>query len=185
MTTRPFPVLCDRCRAEGLAGEAEFAELADLGDLLDFEPVPRRKRANGWDAEVQRAFIVALAVTGSDRQAAAVTFFGFLSFFPILALATSVLSYALGDDAVGTVVREVNNYAPGLADQLGLEVVTPRGASERGSQVTLRHAHAWEVMQALIEEGVVGDVRPPDLLRFGFAPLYVTDDDVDIADGAG
>lgn len=58
-----------------------------------------------------------------DRQAAAVTFFGFLSFFPILALATSVLSYALGDDAVGTVVREVNSYAPGLADQLGLEEI--------------------------------------------------------------
>ena len=58
-----------------------------------------------------------------DRQAAAVTFFGFLSFFPILALATSVLSYALGDEAVGTVVREVNNYAPGLADQLQLEEI--------------------------------------------------------------
>ena len=58
-----------------------------------------------------------------DRQAAAVTFFGFLSFFPILALATSVLSYALGDEAVGTVVREVNAYAPGLADQLGLEEI--------------------------------------------------------------
>lgn len=72
MTNRPFPVLCDRCRAEGVAGEAEFAELAGLGDLLDFEPVPRRKRANGWDAEAQRAFIAALAVTGSDRQAAAV-----------------------------------------------------------------------------------------------------------------
>src|SRR5688572_9613412 len=56
-----------------------------------------------------------------DRQAAAVTFFGFLSFFPILALATSVLSYALGDEAVGTVVEQVNSYAPGLADQLGLE----------------------------------------------------------------
>ncbi len=60
-----------------------------------------------------------------DRQAAAVTFFGFLSFFPILALATSILSYALGDEAVGTVVREVNNYAPGLAEQLGLrEILT-------------------------------------------------------------
>jgi membrane protein len=44
-----------------------------------------------------------------DRQAAAVTFFGFLSFFPILALATSILSYALGDDAVGTVVNQVNS----------------------------------------------------------------------------
>src|SRR5688500_6841789 len=58
-----------------------------------------------------------------DRQAAAVTFFGFLSFFPILALATSILSYALGDDAVGTVVREVNAYAPGLAEQLELETI--------------------------------------------------------------
>ncbi|HEX8224629.1 MAG TPA: hypothetical protein VF605_12500 [Allosphingosinicella sp.] len=72
MTTHPFPVLCDRCRAEGLAGEAEFAALAGLGDLLDFEPVARRKRANGWDSEAQRAFIAVLAVTGSDRQAAAV-----------------------------------------------------------------------------------------------------------------
>jgi hypothetical protein len=71
MTTQPLPVLCDRCRAEGFAGEAEFAELAGLGDLLDFEPVPRRKRANGWDPDAQRAFIAALAVTGSDRQAAA------------------------------------------------------------------------------------------------------------------
>lgn len=55
-----------------------------------------------------------------DQQAASVTFFGFLSFFPILALAVSILSYALGDDAVGTVVREVNAYAPGLAEQLEL-----------------------------------------------------------------
>ena len=48
-----------------------------------------------------------------DRQAAAVTFFGFLSFFPILALATSVLSYALGDDAVGTVVDAGQRLRPG------------------------------------------------------------------------
>jgi hypothetical protein len=74
MTTRePFPVLCDRCRAEGLAGEAEFAELAGLGDLLDFEPVPRKtERADGWNPETQRAFVAALAVTGSERQAATV-----------------------------------------------------------------------------------------------------------------
>ena len=55
-----------------------------------------------------------------DRQAAAVTFFGFLSFFPLLALAAALLSYFLGDEAVGTVVDEVNSYAAGLADQLKL-----------------------------------------------------------------
>lgn len=60
-----------------------------------------------------------------DRQAAAVTFFGFLSFFPLLAVAASLLALFLGDDAVGTVVEEVNSYAPGLAGQLGLaEILT-------------------------------------------------------------
>ena len=53
--------------------------------------------------------------------------------------------------------------------------------SERGSQVSLRHDHAWEVMQALIDVDVIGDVRPPDLMRLGFAPLHLTDDDVDEA----
>jgi kynureninase len=67
------------------------------------------------------------------------------------------------------------------ADDLGLEVVTPRDPAARGSQVSFRHQHAWEVMQALIEAGVVGDVRPPDVLRFGFAPLYVTEADLDEA----
>jgi hypothetical protein len=73
MATRPpFPVLCDRCHCEGIAGEAEFERLAGLADLLDFEPVPRRPRSDGWNPEVQRAFVAALAITGSERQAAAV-----------------------------------------------------------------------------------------------------------------
>ena len=66
-------------------------------------------------------------------------------------------------------------------DALGLEVVTPREHEHRGSQVSIRHAHAWEMTQALIDVGVVGDHRPPDLIRLGFPPLYITDDDVDEA----
>jgi hypothetical protein len=66
MATR-IPVLCDRCRAEGRAGEDPFAA---FGALLDFDPVPRRtNRADGWDSEVQRAYIAALSLTGSDRAA--------------------------------------------------------------------------------------------------------------------
>ncbi len=69
-----------------------------------------------------------------------------------------------------------------LADErlrkFGVEAVSPRTAAERGSQVSLRHPEGYPVMQALIARGVVGDFREPDLLRFGFAPLYVRYRDV-------
>jgi kynureninase len=55
---------------------------------------------------------------------------------------------------------------------LGVEVASPREAKTRGSQVSVRHNEAYRVMRALIDRGVVGDFRAPDLLRFGFAALY-------------
>ncbi|MEU9102359.1 kynureninase [Streptomyces sp. NPDC048361] len=51
--------------------------------------------------------------------------------------------------------------------------VTPAAAAERGSQVSLSCEKAGDVMRALTERGVVGDFRRPDVLRFGFTPLYV------------
>ncbi|MEV0846329.1 kynureninase [Streptomyces sp. NPDC049954] len=54
-----------------------------------------------------------------------------------------------------------------------LEPVTPAAHEERGSQIALRCADAAGVMPRLVERGVVGDFRPPDILRFGFTPLYL------------
>ncbi|MER6465936.1 kynureninase [Streptomyces sp. NPDC001228] len=51
--------------------------------------------------------------------------------------------------------------------------VTPLAHEERGSQIALRCPDAGDVMKRLIERGVVGDFRHPDVLRFGFTPLYV------------
>ena len=50
--------------------------------------------------------------------------------------------------------------------------------TRRGSQVSFAHEQGYAVMQALIARGVVGDFRAPDLLRFGFSPLYTRHVDV-------
>lgn len=62
-----------------------------------------------------------------------------------------------------------------------VESVTPAAHAERGSQVALRCDDAGDVMKRLIERGVVGDFRAPDVLRFGFTPLYVGFADVERA----
>ncbi len=61
---------------------------------------------------------------------------------------------------------------------LGLDLISPRPAESRGSQVSLRHPDAVPVYERLIANGVRGDFRSPDILRFGFAPLYVSYADV-------
>ena len=56
----------------------------------------------------------------------------------------------------------------------GLKLAGPRAMAERGSHVSFHCDNGYAVMQALIARGVVGDFRAPDLIRFGFAPLYNT-----------
>ena len=67
-----------------------------------------------------------------------------------------------------------------LCDQQlsGFGLATPREEAWRGSQVSLMHPEGYAIMQALIARGVIGDFRAPNILRFGFAVLYLRFEDV-------
>lgn len=59
--------------------------------------------------------------------------------------------------------------------------VSPQSAGRRGSHISFKHPHAFEICQALIDAGVIGDFRAPDVIRFGLTPLYLRYEDVWIA----
>ncbi|WP_370111691.1 kynureninase [Streptacidiphilus sp. MAP12-33] len=101
---------------------------------------------------------------------------------PLLSLAGLDASLDVWEDVDLASVRakslSLTSFFLRLTDALGLETVTPRAEAERGSQISLRHESAYAVVQALIARGVIGDFREPDIMRFGFTPLYVSHTDV-------
>ena len=62
--------------------------------------------------------------------------------------------------------------------KFGFELFSPRNAEQRGSQVSFTHGNGFSIMQTLISHSVVGDFRQPNILRFGFSPLYMRFKDV-------
>ena len=103
---------------------------------------------------------------------------------PILALA--VLDAAL-DAWDGVDMADVRAQSIRLSERFiaevearcpELELASPRDPQARGSQVSFRHAEGYAIMQALIANNVIGDFRAPDLIRFGFTPLYLSEDEV-------
>jgi kynureninase len=77
---------------------------------------------------------------------------------------------------------ELTGYLIALADEwlvpLGFDVASPRQPERRGGHVSLRHDDAWQLSQALIKAGVVGDYRTPDRVRLGPVPLCTSFADV-------
>lgn len=106
---------------------------------------------------------------------------------PILALA--VLDAALDAwegvdmaDLRATAIALTERFIAGVeAAAAELTLASPRDPAVRGSQVSFRHPEGYAIVQSLIAEGVIGDFRAPDILRFGFTPLYIGEADVDRA----
>lgn len=106
---------------------------------------------------------------------------------PVLQLAALEAALDIWDHAD---IEDVRQQSLALTDHFiaGIEaacptliLATPRGHDTRGSQVAFRHPEGYAIMQALIARGLIGDFRSPDILRFGFTPLYITLADVDRA----
>ncbi|MDB5681901.1 MAG: kynU [Sphingomonas bacterium] len=103
---------------------------------------------------------------------------------PVLALA--VLDAAL-DAWEGVDMADVRAASIRLSERFiaevearcpDLELASPRDPAMRGSQVSFRHPRGYAIMQALIANNLIGDFRAPDLTRFGFTPLYLSEGEV-------
>ena len=103
---------------------------------------------------------------------------------PILQLAALEASLDIWDTVDMAALRDASLA---LTDQFiagveatcpDLTLATPRDHAFRGSQVSFRHRDGYAMMQAIIARGVVGDFRAPDILRFGFTPLFIDSADV-------
>lgn len=101
----------------------------------------------------------------------------------------SILALSALDGAVsaydGVDMAQVEAKAIALGDiliekaqALGLEPACPGQGQRRGGHVVLRHEQGYAIVQALIARGITGDFRAPDLMRFGFNPLYNSYTDV-------
>jgi kynureninase len=103
---------------------------------------------------------------------------------PVLQLAALEAALDVWD---GVTIEAVRARSIELTEQFVSEVeaacptlvlASPRDPAQRGSQISFRHPEGYAIMQALIARGVIGDFRAPDILRFGFTPLYTSEADV-------
>jgi kynureninase len=103
---------------------------------------------------------------------------------PIIALAALDAALDVWD---GVTLEDVRASSIALSERFikeielrcpDLTLASPRDPKRRGSQVSFRHPDGYPIMQALIAHGVIGDFRAPDMLRFGFTPLYIDEQDI-------
>ena len=106
---------------------------------------------------------------------------------PVIALAALEASLDIWEtvdikDVRETSIQLTDQFINGVEQKCPmLQLITPRIPENRGSQVSFSFKHGYAVMQACIERGVIGDFRAPDVMRFGFTPLFIDSQDVERA----
>ncbi|HEV2079230.1 MAG TPA: hypothetical protein VGR19_04960 [Allosphingosinicella sp.] len=179
MGSPPISVICDLCRAQGQSGEDPFEA---FGSLLAFDPVPRRSaRSDGWDEQVQRAYIAALSLTGSKRAACRAVGRSAFGVDQLLACPGSEGFRAAHDEAMAIAADERSRrLAEGLrtvaAEQSGWRppdppwaqaraerdrTATPRRGRRRGYVQAEAHLHA--APHGACPEPVEGDEPTPEM----------------------
>ncbi len=105
---------------------------------------------------------------------------------PVLGLqALAIALEAFADCAIPALAAKARRLGSLLLATLAAEgaagkarLISPTAEDRRGAQISLAHPHAAALMAALAERGVIGDFRPPDIMRFGFSPLILRYEDV-------
>mgnify|MGYP003313924833 CR=1 FL=1 len=106
---------------------------------------------------------------------------------PVIALAALEASLDIWDtvninDVRETSIELTDQFINGVEKKCPmLQLITPRKPENRGSQVSFSFEHGYSAMQACIERGVIGDFRAPNVMRFGFTPLFIDSQDVERA----
>lgn len=101
---------------------------------------------------------------------------GILSLAALDAALTAFDGIAQAD--IADKARRLGNLVIDRADDLQLEILSPRDARLRGGHVSFRHDEGYAIVQALIARGVIADFRAPDAVRFGVSPLFLRYADV-------
>lgn len=106
---------------------------------------------------------------------------------PVLQMAALDTSLAIWDQVDMDALRAASidlteQFIAGIETECPMmTLASPRDPLQRGSQVSFRFEHGYAAMQACIAQNVIGDFRAPDIMRFGFTPLFIDAGDVDAA----
>ena len=169
-----FAVGCGYKYLNGGPGAPAFVYAAKRHHADIYQPIAGwhgHSRPFGFGHDYQPDPGIARMLVGTASQLGMIALESALSVFDTVDVGQlQTKGRALGDLFIRLVDQELAGHGFGLA--------SPRAGVRRGSQVSLTHPDGYAIMQAVIARGAVGDFRAPDILRFGFAGLYVTYADI-------